>query len=192
MSGLTKKERELRLQWIEEEVRGLHPDNQAIYFNAVASGTLPQLAIGLATRMVASMMGSDRCLNQTQRRKMNNMLPMNRDRIVAIAEKAGIRTNGKYYVGGLGRYNDPAAWVSTYDDALATCKRKNLTAEGIVYHQGTPVEPVRKPIAEDIVQDYVKKELKADPKLREKVKKNPKKLREVREKVIAKHARKKR
>lgn len=187
MPGISE---ELRLQLIEDEVRELHPDDQAIYFAAVASGTSPQLAIGFATHMAPSMKGSDRTMNQTQRRRMNKMLPMNRERIVRQAEKAGISTHGKFYVGGLGRYNDPAAWVSTYDDALSVCKARNLTAEGIVYHKGTPVEPKKVRMAEDIVEDYVAKELKKNPKLREKVKKNPKKLREVREKVIETHSKK--
>jgi hypothetical protein len=182
---------ELCLELIEEEVRGLHPDAQAIYFEAVANGTAPRMAIMFATHMAPSMKGSDRTLNQTQRRKMERMLPMNRERIVKIAEKAGVRTNGKFYVGGLGRYNDPAAWVSTYDDALSVCKARNLTAEGIVYHQGQKMEPKKVQMAEDIVQGYVQKELEKSPKLREKVRKNPKKLKEVREQVISTHSKKK-
>ena len=185
MSGIPE---EIRLQLIEDEVKGLHPDAQAIYFNSVANGTAPQLAIAFATRMSPTMKGSDKCFNQTQRRRMEKMTPRNRDMITRIAKKAGISPDGKFYVGGLGRYDDPHAWVSTYDDALEVCKKKNLTAEGIVYHKGTPVEPVRKRMADDILEDYVAKELRSDPKLREKVKKNPKKLGEVKEKVIATHS----
>lgn len=187
MPGISE---DVRLQMIADEVASLHPDAQAIYFNSVANGTSPQMAIGFATRQAPSMKGSDRTLNQTQRRRMERMNPENRKAIVEIAEKAGIRTHGKFYVGGLGRYNDPGAWVSTYDDAIATCRRKNLTAESIVYHKGTPEEPKKKALGDDIVQDFVQKELAADPKLQEKVKKNPKKIQEIKEKVVATHSRK--
>lgn len=186
--GGTPKDMELAM--IEEEVRELHPDAQARYFKVIAEGTSPRMAIMLATQQPTIQLNSDRMLNETQRRRMNRMNPMNRDAIVKIAEKAGIRTNGKYYVGGFGSYNDPHAWVSTYDDALDVCRKKNLTATGIVNHQGTPQEPVRKQIADDIVQDYVRKELASDPNLRESVKKNPKKLGEVKEKVVATHSKK--
>lgn len=175
---------------IEDEVRELHPDAQSIYFNAIANGTTPQLAIAFATKQSPVYKGSDRTLNQTQRRHMMGMSAMNRERIVQIAEKAGIRTHGKFYVGGLGRYNDPAAWVSTYDDALDSCKKKNLTADGIVYHKGHEVPPPpRKALADDLVNEFVADELK-NPKTAEQVKANPKKLNEVREKVIAKHGKK--
>lgn len=174
---------------IEDEVQGLEPEQQALFFRSIANGTSPQMAIGFATNHAPVMKGSDRTLNQTQRRNMNNMNEKNRNNIQKIAGKAGISTQGKFYVGGLGRYNDPAAWVSTYDDAYSVCKARNLTATSIVYHKGTPVPPVRKRMADDIVEDYIGKELAADPKLRESVKKNPgKHLKELKEKVIAEHS----
>jgi len=136
------------------------------------------------------MGGSDQRFNAIERRKMENMNPRLRDRIQALAQGAGIQTQGKFYLGGLGRYTDPQAWVSTVDEARATVVRKGLPCEGLVNYQ-PPERPLPEPpaMAEDIRDRLVEKKLQEDPALRERVRKRPGKLRELQEAVVARHGR---
>ena len=108
--------------------------------------------------------------------------------MVRVANGAGINTNGKVYVGGLGRYTDKHAWVSHGDDLLHVARKKNLTVNGAINHQGIPQPPPKpKLMADDIMQEKVGRLLAAEPATAEKVRKNPKKLNEVKERIIDKH-----
>jgi len=132
---------------------------------------------------------TDRTFCEGAHRQMEDMPDRQRKAILKFAKQAGINTSGKYYKGSLGGYTDPAAWVSTADDVLAVCKARNYTVTGAVNHQGTVMPPKRVKMAPDLMAEMTKKELKADPVLAEKVRKNPKKLSEVKERVVATYGR---
>jgi uncharacterized protein with GYD domain len=185
MAGISRSK---RIDILEAEIANAPIHVQDAYFCALIEGTDAILAHMLAMRQGPQMKGSDRAFGEGQRLKMGAMHERNRDKIQAIAEKAGIRTQGKYYVGGLGRYNDPAAWVSTADDVKSVLKAKNLTATGVVEHQGVAMPPPPpKRLSERLTREFVAKTLKAEPKTAEAVRKNPKKMRDLRERVIATH-----
>ena len=131
----------------------------------------------------------DRHFSEKARYRMNTMSTANLNKMLKMARSAGVNTQGKFYVGGLGRYTDQKAWCSTADDVLAVAKERNFTVTGAVKHKGHEVAPrVGPALAPDIVQRHVKKILASEPRTREKVRKDPKKLNEVKERVIAKHA----
>ena len=96
------------------------------------------------------------------------------------------------YKGGIGRPNDPMAWVGNSGDVLAACKEKGLSCEGAVSYKAPERRIKKKRLADDIAHGFMQKELASDPSLRERVKKNPKKLVELKEKVVEKHGSKKR
>lgn len=185
MSGVSP---EVQLALIEDDIATYPPQVQNRYFCMVDNGISPKFAQMAATRSAPQMKGSDRAFNQESRRKMNEMSEGNRDDIVAQARKAGVDTEGKYYMSGLGRYDDPMAWCSTSDDVKHVCKSKNLTARGVVEHKGTQVDPPKAvPLAEDLVNECIGKVLKNEPKTAEKFKRGKVKKAELRERVIAQH-----
>jgi hypothetical protein len=116
------------------------------------------------------------------------MWPVNARDIHSIAKKAGISTQGKIYKGGLGRPNDPMAWISSTSDVLAAAKAKGYTVTGAVNYQAPAQQPKRKKMADDIAVDYMRREMIADPALAAKVKEKPKKLVELKEKVVEKYS----
>lgn len=141
-----------------------------------------------AVRRAPRMKNSDRTFNEGARRKMDGMDRVNQRRILELARRAGVNTQGKFYVGGLGRYTDKCAWVSTIDDMREVVKRRNLNAEGVLTVKGTEVAPPPpKPLAEPLVKEYMGKYLAQDPALRERCRKRSKARAELREMVIAKH-----
>lgn len=179
-----------RERMIEREVETQWPEwAQDAYAVLLSNGESRVMAHMLVSREGWSLRNSDKAFNEGQRRKMSSMPEKNRDAICAAAQKAGINTNGKYYVGGLGRYTDPTAWVSTADDVLSVCKAKNLTATGVVNYKGHEVPPPkRKGLADDIVARQVGKQLQSDPALAEKVRKGKKSVADVAEQVREKHS----
>ncbi len=137
---------------------------------------------------------TDRAFNDGQRRKMESMSPLVSKALHKAARKAGINTDGKYYVGGLGRCTDKSAWVSTADDVLEVCKRKNLQCDGVLSHKAdldrTPPKPKVR-LANDLAEKFEARYLEANPALAAKVKKSKKAKRELREMVIENHGAKK-
>ena len=141
-----------------------------------------------AVRRAPQMKNSDRTFNEGRRRMMNGMDAVNQRKILELARKAGINTQGKFYVGGLGTYTDKCAWVSTIDDMREVVQKRNLNASGVLNVQGLEVPPPPPvPLAEPLVKEYMGKYLKRDPALRERCRKRPKARRELREMVITKH-----
>lgn len=180
---------ELREALVEREVEQLPEYAQLRYWNMIAKGESRQMALMLAMQKSPMMGESDRSFCETRKRCMGEMNAENRQKVLEIAAKAGINTHGKYYMSGLGRYDDPQSWVSSVDDAKAVCKRKNLTAVGLFNHKGTPMPPPKKvKLAPDIVNRYVQKELQ-NPKTAEKVRKKRHGLASLKEKVISEHTR---
>ena len=156
------------------------------------SGVDPVFANMRACRRASGAMNTDRHFNAHSRQRMLSM-GKNCDKLGRLAQRAGIQTQGKFYCGQLGSYTDPGAWVSTIDDVIDTAKRKQLTIRGAVKYDGTPeyLEPKPKKVqmAPDIMQDFVRKYTQEDPALKERVTKNPRALKELKEKIIAKHTR---
>ncbi len=132
---------------------------------------------------------TDRAFNEGQRRKMEGMSPLVAYNLHKAAQKAGIDTGGKYYVGGLGRATDKAAWVTSSDDVLAVCKARNLNCEGVVQHKAhfedKPVKKVK--LAEDLIQRFEKEYTANDPSLAKKVKRSKKAKQELRELIVHTH-----
>jgi len=145
---------------IEMEVADMPEHKQFVYRECIERGESPQLALMFASRSGPVMGGSDRTFNEGQRRAMGEDHSVCRDRVVKIAERAGISTHGKYYMGQLGRYDDPMAWVSSVDDVKEVARKKNLHVDGLVKHKAREVPPPPPVVlAEDIKQRLVKQEL---------------------------------
>ena len=138
---------------------------------------------------------SDRTYCEHARYSMNHMGDYIQKNIVDIAQKAGINTNGKYYEGAIGRYNDPLAWVSGVDDAKAAIKKKNYTCEGLVRNKAVSAPHKEKEIVlgEDIVRSSMQEHISA---IRQEKgtnwKPSRKKLGELREMVIERHGKRRR
>lgn len=134
---------------------------------------------------------SDKAYQQAARADMESWGDKLTNGITELAQKHGINTNGKFYEGALGSYIDPDAWVSDLSDVRTVCKKKNLDMDGAIKirgrrDDGEPVKKVR--LAPDLVNELTQKKLASDPALAEKVRKNPKKIHEVKEQVIERHA----
>ena len=153
----------------------------------VGEGKNSGFAAMLAQRRPSGTKGTDRAFLEGSHGAMDKVGKFSRERMLKMAKKAGISTQGKVYKGGLGRPDDHMAWVSGRDDVLAACKAKGLTCSGSVNYKSPEQEPKRKKIAEDIVQNFMAVEVAKDPGLREKVQKNRNQRMELREKVIEKH-----
>lgn len=155
-------------------------------------GDSPRMAHMLATRGAPMMGSSDRAFCEGQYRKMSRMSNPVRESMRAIAQRAGINTDGRYYVGGLGRYDDPAAWVSGKEDLINSCKKRGFDADGVVKaryadHDAPPKKAPK--LAPHLVEEMCARHAKRDPKLAEKLRKDKsgRAKRDLQEKVTAIH-----
>lgn len=179
--------------YIPEEVLNHGPGAVALYQQIIANGETERWATMCALKSPPGSRNTDRAFCEGQRRKMDNMASLTRRRLVETAKAAGIQTDGKFYMSGLGGHTNPAAWVSSAEDVITSCKVQNKGVEGVLnYKVPRPNEapPKAVPLAEHLIQEFSVKELKADPVLAEKVRKNPKAKGALRERVIAKYGRK--
>lgn len=161
------------------------------YADMVIGGESPQMAAMLASRKCAASKGTDSEFFRREHDRMASMSDQTRSEIVAIAQKAGINTHGKCYNGQLGRYNDPAAWVSTTSDVREVAKQKGYSVRGLVNVDG-PERDIRrreKKIAPDIKARIMNEYRAADPKLDEKCRKSVKAVKELESRVVETHAR---
>jgi len=178
-----------QLELIESEIARQPDAVQQFYRAMIKKGESPRFAHMCAIRRAPETRYSDKTFNKQRRIHMNSMSPMNRKKYLEMAKKAGISTQGKFYVGGLGRATDPMAWVSTVDEARDVCRAKNLTAEGLVSHVGTKTDPPKRArMANDIVSRYVARELAKDPQRAAKCKADPAQLAKVQAEVVDRHA----
>lgn len=179
-------------RFAEIEAADLAPQWRAVYDRIVSQGNSPQFAMMCIHQQSPKMSHSDRAMNETARRRMMDMQEDNREKIVSMARMAGINTHGKYYNGQLGTYTDPLAWVSTDADIIDVAKKRKLKVDGTVKcDYSVPTGPVQGPLlAEDIVQREVKRVLRKEPETRAKLREGKIKKQELRERVIAKHGRK--
>lgn len=169
------EQKPMRIQLIEAEV-ARWPDWQRCFYEwMVECGNAPVLAHMLACRQAPLMGQSDRSFCESQHQKMAGMSTQQRQAMVEIARRAGINTDGKFYVSGLGTYNDPTAWCSTIEDArTALAMKPHLNATGLVTKTATlrpEGPPQRKLLADDLAAEMIGKEMHDDPALAEKVRK---------------------
>tara|TARA_Y100000361_G_scaffold148573_1_gene161593 strand:- start:88 stop:642 length:555 start_codon:yes stop_codon:yes gene_type:complete len=158
------------------------------YEHLISEGNNPGFAAMLAMQRPAGAKGTERAFLEGQQHWADSLSYNCAEALHRIAKESGISTQGKKYIGGIGRPNDPMAWVSTQDDVRTALKAKGLSATGGVNYKAPEREfKKRKRMADDLVHEYTAKELKKDPSLAEAVRKNPEKLKEVKEKVINKH-----
>lgn len=186
---------ETRMEQLRADVEACGPDAIELFESILSKGESIEFAAMCACKKAPGSKGTDRAFAQHSHDQMSSMLPRSRDRILDIARKAGIDTTGKVYKGGLGRYNDPLAWVSSTADILATCKAKNLNCEGMVNHTAVEIDapPKKLPLGEDIVKRQALRIMREEPKVAEKVRKGGEKAKkELRERIIAQHAPKRR
>jgi len=176
-----------QIEQIEAEISRQPDYVQHHYYMMVAKGESPRFAAMCAMRKAPETRYSDRTFNASRQEHMNGMLDWQREAYLKMAKRAGIATQGKYYVGGLGRPTDPEAWVSTVDDVKEVCKRKRLTSDGLVRHESAPASYPRKPLAEDVCKTLVERRIKADPSLAAKCKADPKILDRVKSEVLDRH-----
>lgn len=177
------------LERIEHEVLLYDEDIQDRYYDMVANGQNPRFALMAACRQAPGTRYTDRTFNVERRQVMSEMKPKMRDKYLKQAKQAGISTQGKYYVGALGRPADPSAWVSTVDDAKKTCREKNLTADGIIKNQGVREPPKKVDMAPDIRDRLAQKKLARDGASADNRQADPREVRRAREAVVARHGR---
>ena len=178
-----------QIESIEAEIAKQPQPVQDHYWMMVRNGESPRFSAMCAMRQTPATKHTDQTFNTVRRDLMETMNPKQRAAYLRMAKSAGIPTQGKFYVGGLGRPTDPTAWVSTVDEAKEVCKIKNMTATGLFEHKGDEVPPPKpKPIAPDIADAYVDRQLRADEGLAAKCAKDPRAMRKVRAEVIDRHA----
>ena len=114
------------------------------YLSYREQGVKPVWAKMSACRKAAPMNGSDRDFAAGERRKMDSMNPVIRSRMEYIAKRAGINTHGKSYVGALGYYDNPKAWVTGIDDVKRSAREQGYDLHGIVDVKADPLIGTRK------------------------------------------------
>lgn len=188
-----------------EQAADLPPDQREAFDDMLANGVKPVMALTLAVQKAPGGRGNhtpkfhnvggrinDQAFVRNARRRMNDMGDKQRSQITAMAQRAGISTDGKFYCGRLGTYTDPLAWCSSAEDVLEAAKRKKLSVDGAVTYKA-PVDetPVQGPaLAPDIVKREVNKLLQKEPDTAAKLREGKVKKQELKERVIAKHGRK--
>jgi hypothetical protein len=188
MSGIAN---ETRLAQLHDEVD--RAGVRAQFDKMVAAGQGVEFAAMCALQQPPGSKNTDRAFQDGARRRMENMGAKTKDALLGAAQKAGINTAGKFYVGGLGRAQDPSAWVSTAQDVLDVCKKKNLNCEGVVNHKATfrDTPPPDVKLAPDLVREFAANAMDADPGLAERCRKSKRARQELGEAIVAKHGKRK-
>lgn len=138
-----------------------------------------------ACRRASGAKGTDRAFDEHARARMNGMSESD----LRIAQAAGIQTQGKFHMSGLGPLDDPKSWVSDTNDIRQVCMERNYSCEGHVNHQGVEVPPRQIDLAPDLVDEMVQQEFLEDPALAQKVKRSPRELDRLRHLVREKYGR---
>lgn len=175
-------------KWALQEADELLPEYRELFDEMIADGQTPQFAMMCIHQKASNIGGGDSAFGRSAMRRMNGMRPDDQERIVAIARKAGVQTEGKYYCGQLGKYDNPLAWCSTADDLKKSCQIQNFGCDGVVKNKRVDTGPTQGPkLAKDIVNREVDRKLSKDAKLREQLETGNRKISDVREQVVAKH-----
>lgn len=182
---------DIRREMLEADVDRCGPAARALYDRLLAEGQTAEWAAMCACRQPPGSRNTDRAFCQGQVQKMERMSKSNRDKIIQLAQKAGIKTDGKFYMGGLGKYTNPAAWVSCAEDVITSCKVQNLGVEGVINfkapRQLDPTPPKSVALAPELVAEMAHKEMTANPALAEKCRKSKRAQQELKEMVTAKY-----
>lgn len=140
----------------------------------------------VATQIAPGTKGSDRAFMEG---RLNNQqldeMPVRQAKFISQqAKAAGISISGKYYCGAVAdkrAWRDPEAWVSSNDDILRVAMKRGHSVHGSVnYDAGPPPPPKRKVLSERIIKEEIAREKRLNPGL--------KVTRELREKIIERHA----
>lgn len=179
-----------RDQVIEAEVENLPRPVQDEFRRIVGNGNTREFALMAVSRAAPVMGNCDRAFCEHQHNYMTREVgDMNRKLMVENARKAGISTEGKTYCGFIGQYDDPMAWVSGREDAVAACKAKGISTDGTLKVKSPRKEqaPTKRFLAADLVEDQAVRILKSEPKTLEKFKAGKLKKEALRERVRAEH-----
>ena len=179
---------EVRREMLERDVDAAGV--RELFEQIIANGEPPEFAAMLALQSPPGSRNTDRAFCSGQSRKMSKMLPSNMADVQKKAKAAGIETGGKYYVSGLGKYTDKAAWVTCADDVLAVAKERNLGVEGVINRKMVErdLPPKKVDLAPDLVDSLERKYLSSDPSLASKCK-NPRQRQKLRAEIVEKHGR---
>ena len=164
---------------------------RAVYDSLIEDGNSPNMAAMLASQQAPGVWNTEANFTKRENERMSSMGSDRVEDIVKIARRAGINTQGKTYNGSLGKYDDPAAWVSGKDDVRAAAIKKGMNIDGMVKVDGYrgPKKKVR--LADDIVDNLERKARSKDSKLDETCKKSDNARKQLRDKLINKHSKKK-
>lgn len=137
-----------------------------------------------ACQVAPGSLGSDRAFMEGRynNQQLDDMPKRQADYVVREAKAAGVDISGKYYVGGLADkrgWKDPEAWVSGVDDIKRVAQKRRLQVQGIYNYDPGPAQPKRSVLNERIIKEEVRRLKKREP---------GKKVGELREKVVEKHA----
>jgi hypothetical protein len=149
-----------------------NPCNLGLYLKLRTDGVPAVWAAGRACRTFARRVNSDGAFHEHARRRMESWPEWQKKRYFKMAAAAGINTHGKYHMSGLGAPDDPQAWVSGPDDVLDVAKRRNLSVEGHVKHEGYEVPATQIPLAPDLADEMCQVEMSRDPALAERCRKS--------------------
>ena len=152
-------------------------------------GAEPVWAAGSACGKMARMSNSDGAFHEHARHRMEHMPAWQQKKYFAAAKASGINIQGKYFMSGLGAPDNPDAWQADPDGVLEVCKRRNLTCEGHVNHQGTEMPPKQVALADDLVDEMVRHECRQDESLNQKCRKDQAELTRLRGLVKEKYGR---
>jgi hypothetical protein len=154
------------------------------YRESIKSGASEKFAIMCALQIAPGTKGSDRAFmeGRLNNQQLDQLPKRMASYMVKEANAAGINVSGKHYVGGIADkrcWRDPEAWVSSVDDVKRVAVKRNLHVSGAVEHEGIACPPRRVALSERIIKEEVAREKKRNPKA---------KAGELREKVIERHA----
>lgn len=171
----------------DREIKGYPEWVQKQYRQMVSGGTARSLALMFATRGAPVMGNSDRAFCEYQHAQMTRHMDQDeRTWITEYAQQAGISTEGKTYVGQIGKYDDPLAWVSNREDAAKAMQHKGISTEGVIKVKAPPKPskvPEKRFLAPDLVERKVNDILREEPKTLEKYKKGKLKREALRERA---------
>ncbi len=146
------------------------PDVQRRYEELIlVDGQTPRFAEMLATRSFPGINGTNKAFNRG--RVNGNQFancPALGSYYKAIAERAGVSVNGRFYCHGLGRFpGDPRAWCADTEDVLRIARERNLSLDGIVSRIAEPTEPKPDiPLAEDLWKEATQEVMSGNPDMR--------------------------
>jgi len=162
-----------------------------VYDALIQHGNSPNMAAMLAAQKAPGSWNTDADFCRKEHDRMRSMSSSHVDEITKIARSSGINTTGKTYNGQLGKYNDPAAWVSCKDDVKQTAIRKGLDIDGVVKVNGYKGPKKKTRLASDIVDRIEREKRSQDRKLDEKCRTSDNARKELRRSIVSKHGSKK-